>query len=125
MTELIYKELSYQLTGFAFEIDNIIGFGQNEKSHADALEVLLRKNNLKYQREFYFPIKIEEQVIKKHFFDFLIEDKIIVELKANDANFKQVCAQVFQYLKSSGKKLGLVYRFSKNGVRTKRIPNYY
>lgn len=125
MAELIYKELSYQLTGFAFEIDNLVGYGQDEKTYSDAFEVLLKKNKINYQRELYFPITIEDKLLKKCFFDFLVDDKIIVELKANDINFKQVCAQVFKYLKASDKKLGLVYRFSKSGVRTKRIPNYY
>lgn len=125
MAELIYKELSYQLTGFAFEIDNLIGYGQDEKTYGDAFEVLLKMNEIKYQRELYFPITIEGKLLKKCFFDFLVDDKIVVELKANDINFKQVCAQVFKYLKASNNKLGLVYRFSKNGVRTKRIPNYY
>lgn len=124
MTDLIFKDMSYKITGLAFEIDNLIGYGQNEKVYADAMERLLTRENIKFQREIYSPIKIEGQVVKKLFFDFLIDDKIIIELKANDINYKQVCAQLFKYLKSSNKKLGIVFRFTKGGVRHKRIPNF-
>ncbi|OGD64083.1 hypothetical protein A2215_00085 [Candidatus Berkelbacteria bacterium RIFOXYA2_FULL_43_10] len=122
MTELIYKDLSYKITGLIFEIDNIIGHGQSEKVYGDMFEKLLQREKITYKREVYFPIKVEGQLIKKCFFDFLINDKIIIELKANDINYKQVCSQLFKYLKTSNKKLGLIYRFTKGGVRTKRIP---
>ena len=125
MTELLYKELSYKLTGLIYEIDNTIGYGHSEKTYGDALQQLLERDKVKYQREVYFPIAIDGKLIKKEFFDFLIDDKIILELKASDKNYKKVCNQIFIYLKSSGKKLGLVFRFTNSGVRTKRIPNYY
>ena len=124
MTDLIYKDLSYKITGLIYEIDNLIGAGQSEKVYADAFEKLLIKNQISYLREVYFPIKIDGQIIKKFYFDFEIEDKIVVELKANDINYKQVCAQLYKYLKASNRKLGLIYRFTKSGVRTKRIPNF-
>lgn len=125
MTEILYKELSYKLNGYAYEIDNEIGYGQSEKTYADAFEELLIKDNFAYQREVYFPIMINDKVIKKEFFDFLVDDKIIVEFKISDHYYKQACTQIFKYLKSSSKKLGLIFRFTKDGVRTKRIPNYY
>lgn len=125
MTEILYKELSYKLTGLMFEIDNIIGYGHSEKTYGDALEELLKREKINYEREVYFPITIEGKLIKKEFFDFLIDDKVILELKVSDKNYKKVCNQIFLYLKSSGKKLGLVFRFTNSGVRMKRIPNYY
>jgi len=125
MTDLLYKQLSYKISGLIFEVDNTVGYGQTEKVYGDAFEVLLKREDISYLREIYFPIMIEGEVIKKEFFDFLVEDKIIVELKISDINYKKACTQIFQYLKSSGKKLGLIYRFTSTGVRTKRIPNYY
>ncbi|MCX6810368.1 MAG: GxxExxY protein [Candidatus Berkelbacteria bacterium] len=125
MTDLIFKDLSYKLTGIAYKVNDLVGHGQNEKVYADAFAILLEKENIDFSRELYFPIKVEEKVVKKYFFDFLIENKVIVELKANDANYKQVCSQIFRYLKTSEKKLGMIYRFTKTGVRTKRIPNLY
>lgn len=125
MTELLYKDLSYKLTGLIYEIDNTIGYGQSEKTYGDSFEKLLKREKIDYQREIYFPISIDGEIVKKEFFDFLIEGKIIVELKVSDQNYKKACTQIFQYLKSSDKKLGLIFRFTKDGVRVKRIPNYY
>jgi len=101
MTDLIFKDLSYKLTGIAYKINDLIGNGQSEKVYSDAFALLLEKSGVKFQREVYFPIKIEDKVIKKYYFDFLIEDSIIVELKATDSNYKQVCSQLFRYLKTS------------------------
>jgi len=125
MTDLLYKELSYKLSGLVFEVDNIIGYGQTERVYGDALEELFKREKLDYKREIYFPIKINNKVIRKEYFDFLIDEKIIVELKVSDFHYKRACSQIFSYLKSSGLKLGIIYRFTRNGVRTKRIPNYY
>ncbi|OPZ23484.1 MAG: hypothetical protein BWZ03_00492 [bacterium ADurb.BinA186] len=125
MTELLYKELSYKLSGLIFQVDNLIGYGQSEKVYADSFEELLKQQKIKYQRELYYPIKIGEKVIKKAFFDFLVDGKIVVEFKISDINYKQACSQIFKYLKSSGKRLGIIFRMTKNGVRVKRIPNYY
>ncbi len=125
MTELLFKKLSYKLTGLAYEIDNNIGYGQNEKIYGDCFEKLLLREGISYEREVYFPLKIDNQLVKKYYFDFLVDDKIIVEFKISDRNYKNVCTQIFSYLKSSGKKLGLVFRFMPDGVRVKRIPYYY
>lgn len=125
MTELIYKDLSYKLTGLAFEVSNKIGYGQNEKVYDDAFEELLKRDKIPYSREVYFPITIEGKVIKKCFFDFIIDDKIIIEFKIATRFYRDACSQIFQYLKTSGKKLGLIYRITADGVRVKRIPNYY
>jgi GxxExxY protein len=125
MADLIYKDLSYKINGIAFEIDNLIGFGQSEKTYVNAFEKLLSKNNVKYEREKYLPIKIDEEVVAKKYIDLLVDDKIVVEVKTGDYSYKKVCSQTFQYLKSGNYKLGIVIRFTKNGVKLKRIPCFY
>ncbi|MEI8143068.1 MAG: GxxExxY protein [Candidatus Berkelbacteria bacterium] len=125
MDDLLYKELSYTLCGLAFDIDNKLGSGHSEKNYADALEILLKKNNISYAREVYSPMKIEGVVIKKKFFDFLIDNKIVLELKVSTTKYRDACRQLYQYLKSSNLKLGLIIRFTKDGVKIKRIPNIY
>ena len=123
MKELLYKDLSYKITGLAFKIDNQIGYGQPEKIYAAALEQLLIKEGIAFKREFYAPLKVDDQLVAKRYFDFLIDDKIIVEIKVGYYAYKEVCSQVYQYLKLSGLKLGLIIRFNRNGVEIKRIPN--
>lgn len=123
--DLIYKDLCYKLVGFAFEVQNTLGSGLKEKVYADAFEEVLKNENIRYAREYYYPIKIRDKTIARRFFDFLIEDKIIIELKVGADNYREVCNQIFEYLKASDLKLGLIFRFTKEGVKTKRIPNIY
>lgn len=123
MDKLIYKDLSYKLCGLAFKIDNEIGYGQEEKVYADALEKLLQKESIVYEREIYCPVTVDGKVIKKRYLDFLVDSKIIVELKVSDYNYRDACTQLFRYLKNNKINLGLIFRFTRNGVKVKRIPN--
>lgn len=125
MTEVIYKELSYKIVGLAYEIFNVMGSGLKEKAYGNALEQLLKDERLNYQRELFYPIKLRNKVIGRNFFDFLIEEKIVLELKSGSDRYKEACTQLYQYLKSSDLKLGLIIRFTKDGVKTKRILNLY
>ena len=125
MSELLYPELSYKIVGLIYQVNDEIGFGQKEKVYCDALEKLLQKHEIKYAREQYQPIKIDDEVIAKRFLDYVIDGKIVLEVKVGDHKYKEVCSQLFQYLKSSGLKLGLVARFTKDGAKIKRIPCFY
>lgn len=125
MGELLYKDLSYVLNGIAFEIDNQIGFGQSESVYSKAFEEHLKQKNIPYEKEKYFPIKVNDVVVARKYVDFSIDGKIVVELKQGEDNYRKVCRQVFEYLKSNNLKLGLVIRFTKNGVKVKRIPCFY
>ena len=125
MTEVLYKELSYKIVGLAYEIANSLGTGLKEKMYANAFEELCKQEKIEYKREVFFPLEIRGKQIGKSFFDFLIEDKLVVELKSGSDNYKDACNQLYQYLRASNLKLGLIIRFTKDGVKTKRIPNLY
>ena len=123
MTKLIYEDLSYKLIGLAYEVDDIVGYGQSEKVYSDSFEELLKREKIVYEKEYYAPIIVNNKVIAKRYYDFLINGIIILELKTKDSKYREVCTQVFKYLKASGLKLGLIIRFTKNGIKIKRIPN--
>ncbi len=123
MKDLLYKELSYKLNGIAFEIMHLLSSGHREKVYSDAFEECLKRDKIPYQRELYYPIKINEKIIAQKYFDFLVDNKIVVEMKAGDKNYRDACYQLFDYLKFANLKLGLIIRFTNNGARIKRIPN--
>lgn len=124
MEKLIYKELSYKLAGLAFEIYASLGGELKEKIYANAYEELLKRECIKYKRELYYPVKINNKAIGKNFFDFIVEEKIVIEIKRGTKNYVLACRQLNDYLKSSKLKLGLI-RFTKDGARIKRIVNLY
>lgn len=124
MSNLIYEDLTYKLNGFAYKIDNDLGFGYKEITYSDAFEQLLMKNDISYKREIYAPISFDGKIISKRYYDFLVDDKIVLEIKRGDYNYKQTFTQLLEYLVSSGIKLGLIIRYTRNGVRIKRVPNF-
>jgi len=123
--KLIYPELSYKVVGLIYKVNDEIGFGQSEKVYCDALSKLLEKNGVSFKRELYCPIKLDGEVLSKRYFDFVIEGKLILEVKVGDYKYKEACSQLFQYLKVSKMELGIIARFTKNGVKIKRIPCFY
>lgn len=123
MAEIIYKDLSYKIIGITYKINSLLGSGLEERVYQDAFEEVLKEEKIKYTREHYFPVIINEKVISRRYFDFLIDDKIIIEIKIGTRDYRDVCSQIFHYLKMSKLKLGIVIRFTKDGVKVKRIPN--
>lgn len=125
MSEIVYKELSYKLVGLAYEVYNSLGHSLKEKIYCDAYEELLKQEGITYVREFYFPLKIRGKTVAKGFFDYLIEGKIVLEFKVGGDKYIDAYRQIFDYIKSSDLKLGLIIRFTKDGVKVKRLANLY
>jgi len=125
MSEIIYKELSYKLIGLAYQIQNKLGYGMKEATYKNAFEELLKQENIEYKREFYYPVKINNKLIAKKYFDFIIDEKIILEFKIGSDRYLDCYRQLLDYLKSSQYKLGIIIRLTKDGIKVKRIPNIY
>ena len=123
--ELIYPKLSYQLIGLVFEIYNELGYGYKEKYYQMAYEKLLISNKIKYQKEVPVNINFKGEKLATVFLDFLVDDKIIIELKSKDRFGKNNIEQVYNYLKANGKKLGILINFTREGVKYKRIVNIH
>lgn len=83
----------------------------------------LKENGIKFIGQQFVPIKISENVIGKYFLDFLVEDKLILELKVGDYFDKTNMAQVIAYLKATNKKLAIIANFTRMGVKFRRILN--
>jgi len=122
-SELIYPELSYILVGCAFEVYNEMGSGHAEKFYQRAYATLLEKKNIQYEEQSYSPLIFQGKIIGRSFFDFLVEDKIVVEIKKANYFSKANIDQVFQYLLNRNLKLGLLINFGNNGVYSKRVVN--
>jgi GxxExxY protein len=121
--KVIYPELSYKICGLCFYVHNKLGRYRNEKQYADALEALLKENKIKYIREIPLPSSFKGERVGRNLPDFIIEDKIIVELKAKPLILKEDYFQMKRYLVSYKKKLGLMFNFRQKYLRPKRILN--
>jgi len=121
--ELIHKELTYKIIGVLYEVFNELGYGYQEKYYQKATALALKKHGLKFKEQVYTPVKFQKNKIGKYFLDFVIENKVVLEIKKNDKFFKSDITQLFAYLKATNLKLGLIANFTKNGVKIKRIAN--
>ena len=112
--KLIYPELSYFLTGLLFSVHNKLGRYCREKQYGDEIENKLKELKVPYKREF---------IIKErgNTFDFLIDNKIILEIKAKSNILKEDYYQIQRYLQSSNIKLGLLVNFRSQYLKPKRI----
>lgn len=123
--EVVYPELSYKIVGCAYEVYNSLGKGFPEKYYQEALAVELRSKGILFKEQVYYPLEFKNVLIGKNYLDFLVEQKIIVEIKRGDHFSKNHFDQLVRYIKTSNLKLGLLINFSNEGVQVKRILNIY
>jgi len=121
MVELIYPELSYKIVGILFQADNQIGYGHRESLYQAAISKLLKDNKINFKEQLKSNIKISGKPVKSYFIDFLIDGKIVLEIKAGDRFNRENIAQVYDYLKANDLRLGIIANFTKRGVKFKRI----
>lgn len=121
--KLIYAELSYKITGVLFAVHNDLGRYRNEKQYADALENYFKAYNIIYKREAVVPISFDGELRGRNKIDFLIEDKIILEIKSKRITERQDYYQLKRYLVAFNKKLGIIVNFRDRFLRPKRILN--
>lgn len=105
---LIYPVESKKILGLAIQLHNEMGCGFREKVYQDAFEVLLKENMIPYEREKHIEMVFHGVKLEHDFFyDFLIDDKIGVELKAVSEIVGEFESQIINYLHISNHKLGL------------------
>ena len=119
MIRILFPQLSYQLTGVCFEVHNKMGRFCREKQYADALEILLKEKNILFKRE----INLNEDGIEGNRADFLINEKIILDLKAKKFITKEDYGQMQRYLQGANLELGLIINFRNTYLKPKRILN--
>ena len=121
--KVIYPELSYKVVGILFDVYNELGNRYQEKYYQRAVELRLKKENISYSREIPVSLKFEGESIGKYFLDFLIEDKLVLELKVKPRLAKVDYKQVRAYLHSCDLKLGILTNFYGESLEYKRILN--
>ncbi len=117
-------KLTEKIIGLCFEIHNALGPGYKEKIYKNALILLLKKTFLKYECEKSFKIKFKNCYIGTLRADLIIENQIIVEIKAITGFLpKTFESQLIAYLKSSNLKTGLLINFGNSSCKVRRLIN--
>jgi len=122
MTDIIYKEESYQIIGKCFEVHNNLGPGFLEIVYKDALEYEFKKASIPYEREKEYLVSYKDIILPHKFYaDFVVYNSIILEVKAVQGIADEYIALAINYLKVSENKLAIIVNFGELKLNYKRV----
>lgn len=120
--DLVYKEEAYNIVGCAMRVHAELGPGFLESIYHEALEIMFQIDGIPYKHEPIMQVEFMGHILKReHIPDFTCYDKIIVELKAQDALIGINRAQTISYLKASKYQLGLLINFGAEHLQFERL----
>ena len=121
MTDIVYKKLSYEIMSAVFEVHNVLGSGFLEKVYENALvkELGIRGVSVDTQKE--ITVSYKGDSVGSYYADLLVDGKIIIELKSVDKLTSLHEAQLINYLKATGLKLGYLINMGAKSVEYKRL----
>lgn len=119
--ELLFKEEVYQVVGCAMEVLNTLGHGLLEKPYENALVVEFQQQGIPYVQQPRFPVIYKSVNVGEYVPDLVVFDKIIVDAKAIDKIGNNEKAQIINYLKITGLRVGLLLNFKHAKLEWGRI----
>jgi len=120
-SEFLHQELSSAIIKCFYKVYNTLGYGFLEKVYENALRFELRSCGLKVEPQMPITVYYEGQVVGVYFADLVVEQKIILELKAAEAICEEHELQLINYLKATEFELGLLLNFGKRPEIRRKI----
>lgn len=117
---LLYEHLTYEIRGAVFKVYNTLGFGHKEIVYQKALSFEFEKNNIKHEREKKLDVLYDGKVVGCYKPDFVVEGKVVIEIKSLEFVPKDMEKQLIYYLKGTKYKLGLLINFGSSTLSVKR-----
>lgn len=121
MTELLYKELSFAIIGAAMEVHKILGPGFLEAVYQKALAHELKLRGIIFYEQVRLPVIYKGELIGDYIPDFIVDNKIIVEVKCVSKLNSNHQAQAMHYLAATGMRLALVLNFGEGSLNYRRV----
>ncbi len=114
MNELLHKELSRKIINCFYTVYNSLGFGFLEKVYENAMMIELNKQGLFAEKQKPVKVFYSDFVVGVYYADIIVEDTIIIELKASGYLVEEHELQLVNYLKATNMEVGLLLNFGKN-----------
>jgi GxxExxY protein len=115
------NEVTYAIRGAVFEVNKVLGPGFLEKVYENALLLELKKRGLRADSQVPIKVFYKENTVGEYIADILVEEKVIVELKTVEVLDNVHEAQLLNYLKATGIKVGLLVNFKHPKAEIKRM----
>jgi GxxExxY protein len=123
MTDFKYKEITEKIIGASMKVHSTLGNGFQEVIYQRALEIEFETSGLKFSREFSMPVYYSGRMIGERRADFLVSEKISVEIKALLKLEPVHLAQARNYLEAYNLEIGLLINFGSRSLEFKRLQN--
>jgi GxxExxY protein len=121
MNDFQHGEITEKIIGAAFEVHSVLGYGFLEKVYENALLAELYKRGVKAGTQKTIKVKYKDVIVGDYVADLVVEDKVIVELKTEESYNKMHEAQLLNYLKATGTKVGLLINFGRKKCEFHRL----
>ncbi|MFK7949498.1 MAG: GxxExxY protein [Saprospiraceae bacterium] len=119
---MLHEELTDEIINAFYTVYNTLGFGFLESVYEKAMLIELKNRELKCESQQQIPVYYEKHNVGKFYADIIVEDKVILELKACPLA-KEHGLQLYNYLKSTKIEVGLLMSFGKKPVVQRKIFN--
>ncbi|MFZ4679503.1 MAG: GxxExxY protein [Flavobacterium sp.] len=111
MSSLLHKSITDIILKVYYEVYNELGYGFLEKVYQNAMYFELKSLGYKVEAQKQIKVYFKQQLVGEYYSDLLVEDKVIVELKACDLLMNIHVAQIMNYLKATQIEVGLLLNF--------------
>jgi GxxExxY protein len=115
------NDITYAINGAVFEVNRVLGPGFLEKVYENALLIELQSRQLKAQNQAPIKVSYKGHIVGEYIADILVEEKVIVEIKTVDKIERIQEAQLLNYLKATGVRVGLQVNFRHSKAEVKRL----
>ncbi len=120
-SDLLYSDLTREIIGAAMEVHKTIGSGFLESVYEEALAIEFDLRKVRYERQKGIDVFYKGWLAKQFVCDFLVGEKVLVELKALKAITGVEEAQILNYLRATGLEVGLLINFGERSLKYKRM----
>lgn len=120
-TDFLYKDLSDKIINAFYTVYNTLGYGFLEKVYENALMQELINKNLFCEKQKPIKVYYQQKVVGEYFADIIVDNKIILELKAAEALVEEHELQLINYLKATEIEIGLLLNFGKKPAFKRKI----
>ena len=120
---MLYKETTEKILNASFEVHKALGSGFLESVYEAALAMEFDLQNISFERQKKLDVYYKNRTVKSFYADYLVEGRVLVELKAIRTYTENEIAQLLNYLKGGGIEVGLLLNFGSSSLQWKRLIN--
>ena len=118
---MLHGELTNKIIGAFYKVYDTLGYGFLEKVYENSLKIELRRLGLKVEQQKNIKVNYEGHEVGDYFADLIVNDDVIIELKAAESICEEHEAQLLNYLRATDKEVGLLFNFGKEAKFVRKV----